>query len=29
MGVEFAGVLVEFERQLLEMGPIRLKSGKK
>jgi len=29
MGVEFAGVLVEFERQLMEMGPIRLKSGKK
>jgi quinone-modifying oxidoreductase subunit QmoB len=29
MGVEFAGTLVEFERQLLEMGPIRLKSGKK
>jgi len=24
MGVEFAGALVEFERQLLEMGPIRL-----
>jgi coenzyme F420-reducing hydrogenase delta subunit/Pyruvate/2-oxoacid:ferredoxin oxidoreductase delta subunit len=28
MGVEFAGALVEFEKQLLEMGPIRLKSGK-
>ena len=28
MGVEFAGALVEFERQLMEMGPIRLKSGK-
>ena len=27
MGVEFAGTLVEFERQLLEMGPLRLKSG--
>jgi len=29
MAVEFAGALVEFERQLMEMGPIRLKSGKK
>jgi coenzyme F420-reducing hydrogenase delta subunit len=29
MGVEFANVLVEFEKQLLEMGPIRLKAGKK
>ncbi len=29
MGVEFANALVEFEKQLLEMGPIRLKSGKK
>ncbi len=29
MGVEFAGALVEFEKQLLEMGPIRLKSEKK
>jgi coenzyme F420-reducing hydrogenase delta subunit/Pyruvate/2-oxoacid:ferredoxin oxidoreductase delta subunit len=29
MGVEFAGVLVEFERQLLEMGSIRLKSENK
>ena len=28
MGVEFAKVLVEFEKQLLAMGPIRLKSGK-
>ena len=28
MGVEFAGALVEFEKQLLEMGPIRLKTGK-
>jgi coenzyme F420-reducing hydrogenase delta subunit/Pyruvate/2-oxoacid:ferredoxin oxidoreductase delta subunit len=27
MGVEFAKVLVEFEKQLLAMGPIRLKSG--
>ena len=29
MGVEFAGALVDFEKQLLEMGPLRLKSGKK
>ena len=29
MGVEFAKALVEFENQLLAMGPIRLKSGKK
>ena len=28
MGVEFAGALVEFEKRLLDMGPIRLKSGK-
>ena len=28
MGVEFAGALVDFEKQLLEMGPLRLKSGK-
>ena len=28
MGVEFAKTLVEFEKQLLETGPIRLKSGK-
>jgi coenzyme F420-reducing hydrogenase delta subunit len=28
MGVEFAKALVEFEKQLLAMGPIRLKSGK-
>jgi coenzyme F420-reducing hydrogenase delta subunit/Pyruvate/2-oxoacid:ferredoxin oxidoreductase delta subunit len=28
MGVEFAGTLVEFENQLLAMGPIRLKSEK-
>jgi coenzyme F420-reducing hydrogenase delta subunit len=28
MGVEFAKTLVEFEKQLLDMGPIRLKSGK-
>jgi len=28
MGVEFAKILAEFEKQLLEMGPIRLKSGK-
>jgi coenzyme F420-reducing hydrogenase delta subunit/Pyruvate/2-oxoacid:ferredoxin oxidoreductase delta subunit len=27
MGVEFAGILNEFEKQLLEMGPIKLKSG--
>ncbi len=27
MGVEFAGTLVEFEKQLLEMGPLSLKSG--
>ena len=26
--VEFAGALVDFEKQLLEMGPLRLKSGK-
>ena len=29
MGVEFAKALAEFEKQLLEMGPIRLKAGKK
>jgi coenzyme F420-reducing hydrogenase delta subunit/Pyruvate/2-oxoacid:ferredoxin oxidoreductase delta subunit len=29
MGVEFAGTLVEFENQLLAMGPIRLKSEKR
>jgi coenzyme F420-reducing hydrogenase delta subunit/Pyruvate/2-oxoacid:ferredoxin oxidoreductase delta subunit len=28
MGVEFAGTLIEFEKQLLEMGPISLKAGK-
>ena len=28
MGVEFAGTLVEFENQLLAMGPIKLKSEK-
>ena len=28
MGVEFAGTLVEFENQLLAMGPIRSKSEK-
>ncbi len=28
MGVEFTKTLIEFENQLLEMGPIRLKSGK-
>ncbi len=28
MGAEFAGTLVEFENQLLAMGPIRLKSEK-
>jgi coenzyme F420-reducing hydrogenase delta subunit len=28
MGVEFAGTLVEFENQLLAMGPIRLTSEK-
>jgi coenzyme F420-reducing hydrogenase delta subunit/NAD-dependent dihydropyrimidine dehydrogenase PreA subunit len=28
MGVEFAEALVDFEKQLLEMGPIRLTSGK-
>ena len=28
MGVEFAGALVDFEKQLLEIGPLRLKSGK-
>jgi len=27
MGLEFAGTLIEFEKQLLEMGPIRLKAG--
>jgi len=29
MGVEFAKTLVEFEKQLLEMRPIRLMSGEK
>jgi coenzyme F420-reducing hydrogenase delta subunit len=28
MGVEFAGTLVEFENQLLAMGPMRSKSEK-
>ena len=27
MGVEFSGALIDFEKQLLEMGPLRLKSG--
>jgi coenzyme F420-reducing hydrogenase delta subunit/Pyruvate/2-oxoacid:ferredoxin oxidoreductase delta subunit len=29
MGVEFAKTVIEFEKQLLVMGPIRLKSGEK
>jgi hypothetical protein len=28
MGVEFAGALVDFENQLLEMGPFNLRSEK-